>query len=177
MAKQIFLSAGHGAGDPGALSVRGHKEADLALELRDATAAALRAAGADVLEDGRREQNLPLRDALKMAREVDGPKVEIHFNAAGPAASGVEVLCHPQHRRLAQSLARAVAVELVSPLRGDFGWKPANAGQHHRLAFCEAGGLILEVCFITNEGELNTYLAKRQEIAKALASLLADEIN
>lgn len=173
MSTTIFLSAGHSGSDPGAISLdKRHKEADLALALRDKTAALLRLSGITVEEDGRDGENKPLKDALVFARQHPGRSVEIHFNAASPAAAGVEALCHPAHKKLAQLLCQAVASAIHSPLRGEQGWKAADSGQHHRLGFCDAGGVILEVCFITNQGELNEYLANVDVVAARLATVL-----
>jgi len=174
MPKTIFLSAGHSGADCGALSLdKQHKEADLALTLRDKTAALLRLAGVTVEEDGRDGENKPLRDALVLARAYPGRSVEIHFNAAAnPAAKGVEALCHPAHKKLAQELCKAVASATGSPLRGEYGWKSANSGQHHRLGFCDAGGVILEIEFISNPSALQSYLANADLVSVRLAAVL-----
>jgi len=171
--KTVFISAGHGGGDSGAVAANGLTEASLALALRDTVAVELLGLDVPVVEDGRDSVNLPLRDALALMRDLDGPKVEFHWNAAAnQKATGVEALCHPAHKALAQDLCRAVSTRTQLPLRGDFGWRPANAGQHHRLAFCEAGGVILEVCFISNPSDLATYQSQRAVVAVALAQVL-----
>ena len=175
MAKRVFISAGHGGSDPGAVSLNGkYREADLALRLRNLVFAGLRTRGVEVISDGEAGENKPLRDAVEIAKKNStGISVELHFNAAGPSASGVEALAYPNHRVLCQRLCGVIANRLGSPLRGDLGWKPQDSGQHHRLAFCEAGGIILEVCFISNKAELRTYLQSEKDIADALAGVLA----
>jgi N-acetylmuramoyl-L-alanine amidase len=171
--KTVFISAGHGGGDSGAVAANGLTEASLALALRDVVATELLTLGVPVVEDGRDNINLPLRDALTLMRDIDGPKVEFHWNAAAnKKATGIEALCHPQNKELAKALCMAISTVTQLPLRGDFGWRPANAGQHHRLAFCEAGGVILEVCFISNVKDLVTYQSKRAGVAVAIAQVL-----
>lgn len=173
--KTIIISAGHSNSDSGAVSKDGKlKEADLALRLRNRVATILRADGdLRVLTDGSDGQNAPLRDAVQIVKANPGAiAVEIHFNAGPPTAKGVEVLAKPIHRPLAQQLAASVAAITESPLRGVLGWKADNSGQHHRLAFCEAGGLILEVEFISNPTAMSIYLANETEAAVSLANAL-----
>lgn len=172
--KSILISAGHGGPDPGAVSPDGkYREADLALALRDEIAAAVRqAARLEVAEDGPDRVNWPLRDALGIASAMSGVEVEIHFNAGPPAATGVEALSRPEHQTLAQSLSKAVADATGLPLRGQAGWKDQSAGQHHRLAFCQAGGVILEVCFISNPNDMRAFAAARPQVVSNLAAAI-----
>jgi N-acetylmuramoyl-L-alanine amidase len=174
MANTIIVSAGHSNVDPGAVSASGLREADLALRLRDKIAARLQAdESLRVLTDGRTGENSPLRDAVAIVKTHPGAlAVELHFNAGPIAARGIEVLSKPAHKPRAQALARAIKAITGSPLRGDGGWKADNSGQHHRLAFCEAGGLIIEVEFLSNAVALHTYLTKEDEVATALANAL-----
>ncbi|HEV2707056.1 MAG TPA: N-acetylmuramoyl-L-alanine amidase [Pyrinomonadaceae bacterium] len=171
--KAILVSAGHGAGDPGAVSPNGKlKEADLALVMRDTVASMLRARGCRVVEDGEDGQNLPLTYALTIARQTPGPKVEFHFNAGPPTATGVEALSLPQHKPFAQALAKTVSAATGLVARGANGWKDQSSGQHHRLAFCQAGGVILELAFISNDGDMNRFLANEERVAIGIADVL-----
>lgn len=175
--KTVFISAGHSSTDPGATSADGrYREADLALRLRDLIATRLRSWSVAAVTDGRDGENAPLRDAVELAKRTDGPAIEIHFNAGPPGASGVEVLCHPERKKLAQEIAAAIAKWTRSPLRGDRGWRPANAGAHRRVAFCDAGGLVIEVAFITNADEIETAVIHEAQIAAAVAAVLAEAI-
>jgi len=174
--KTIIISAGHSNGDPGAVSKDGKREADLALRLRNRVATILRAdAEFRVITDGSDGENKPLRDAVQIVKANPGAlAVEIHFNAGPIKAKGVEVLAKPVHRHLAQRIADSVSTITDSPLRGNAGWKLDSSGQHHRLAFCEAGGLILEVEFLSNPDALAHYLKLEDEVATSLANALRD---
>lgn len=176
MSKTIIISAGHSGSDPGAISRDGrHKEADLAQRLRNRIATLLRADGVNVLTDGSEDENRPLRDAIALLnRNPSAIAIEIHFNAAVPSVRGVEVLAKDRHKQLARELAAAIGDVTGSPLRGQGGWKSDSSGQHHRLAFCEAGGLIVEVEFISNEAALADYLKLETEVATSLANALRD---
>ena len=64
---KFTVTAGHGAGDPGAVALDGKTtEAALMTELRDIVAAKLMAMGHQVKTDGARWQNLPLVHALTL---------------------------------------------------------------------------------------------------------------
>lgn len=176
MSKKILISAGHctvqGKNyDPGAVG-NGFTEAREALRLRDAVAAKLRTKGFDVIEDGSDGVSEPLTKAVALARTAQ-IAVEIHFNAASASATGIEVLSKPNLKSLSQKLAIAVGNATGLKLRGELGWKSDNSGQHHRLAFCEAGGMILEVCFISNVNDMRAYVANFDKIAENLAIALA----
>ncbi|HEX8637127.1 MAG TPA: N-acetylmuramoyl-L-alanine amidase [Pyrinomonadaceae bacterium] len=174
MNKTILISAGHSTIAPidsGAVG-NGFQEAKEALRLRDAVAARLRAKGFEVLEDGADGISEPLKKAIALCAKAS-VAVEIHFNAGLPKATGIEVLAKPKLKVLSQKLAKAVGDATGLVLRGDKGYKPDNSGQHHRLGFCEAGGAILEVAFISNAEDMRRYKANFEAIAENLAIVLA----
>lgn len=176
-AKTIIISAGHSNGDPGAIAANGMREADLALRIRNRVATTLRADGEfRILTDGSDSENKPLRDAIQILKANPGAlAVEFHFNAAGrPSVKGIEILCGSEKKTLAQELAVSIATVTGSPLRGILGWKPTNSGQHHRLGFCDAGGLIIELEFLSNPDALAHYLKHEDEVATSLANALRD---
>lgn len=173
MDKPILVSAGHTnirGLDRGAEG-SGYIEGLETLRLRNATAGFLRLAGLDVVEDGADGENEPLKKALALARS-SRLAVEYHFNAGPATATGIEVLSKIRHRRLAQMIASAIAGATGLRLRGDKGWKADDSGQHHRLAFCEAGGLIVEVCFISNGADMAAYQRNFEAICRGVARVL-----
>lgn len=180
--RSIFVSAGHSGSDPGAVA-HGRREADIAVEFRNMVRFYLDrhneelAGGAPqthkgavyVGTDGAGTENLPLRQAAADARKFD-VAVEFHCNAAtSPAATGCEVLAGPTD----MALAARISAELSGALGiRDRGAKPENAGQHQRLAFVQAGGLIVELFFITNPSDLAAYDARKWLAARAVADVL-----
>lgn len=166
--KSIFVSAGHGGGDPGAVA-HGRREADIATEFRNIVAFYLLRHGVPHRTDGDGALNLPLRDAARMAREHD-IAVEFHTNAAAAAsATGVETLSAPKDFALCREICDAIADNLRLRNRGA---KPENAGQHSRLAFVQAGGIIVELFFITNRDDLAAYDARKWLAGRAVADAL-----
>ena len=162
--KLITITAGHNNNDPGAVN-GSYKEAFIAVEFRNEVAKRLREAGYTVLTDGEGSKNETLSNAVKLARQAD-LAIEFHLNAAvNKAAKGVEALSLYKDKLICQKLCKGISEVLDTPIRGsDKGWKSQSSGQHSRLAFCEAGGIILESFFITNDEELQKYFSKRVEL-------------
>lgn len=173
----IFLSAGHSTVDSGATTVQivdgklvGRKEADIVVEFRNLVAYYLRAWGVDFDTDGNGTENVPLAATVKMIGR-DRPAIEFHCNSASATiAGGVETLSNRKDMELGEKLCVAVATALGIKNRGA---KPEDAGQHHRLAFVQAGGIILELFFLSNPKELAAYDARKWLAAKAVANVLA----
>jgi N-acetylmuramoyl-L-alanine amidase len=176
MSKKILISAGHTnikGLDRGAAGL-GYVEGVEAVLIRDAVAAKLRELGHTVVEDGFDGDNQPLTKALALVAGTD-VAVEIHFNAfSKPAANGCEVLAKPAQAPIARRIAGAINASTGISLRGgDGGYKPSNSGQHHRLAFCERGGLIVEIGFITSVGDMTSYKNNFDAMCTALAAAIA----
>ena len=170
----ILLSAGHTNNpkdDRGAVG-NGFIEGVEAVRVRDALASALRQSGRTVIEDGADGVSDPLRKAIALAKTAS-TAIEFHFNAGPPTATGIEVLSKPKHKDLAQKLARAISDATNFSLRGpELGWRPDSSGQHHRLGFCEAGGLIVEIAFISNKHDMAQYVANFDALINNLADVL-----
>lgn len=170
-AKSILLSAGHSNTDPGAVG-NGRREADIAVEFRNLVSFYLMRDDVPHDTDGKGTENYPLNQAARMAKLHD-VAVEFHCNAASATASGVEVLAGPDDMGLARRLSAAIAGALKIKDRGP---KPENAGQHHRLAFVQSGGLIVELFFISNKSDLQAYYDRKWLAAKAVADILMREV-
>ena len=176
MSKIITLTAGHSNSDPGAVN-GSDREADLAQDMRNIVASILRRDyGFTVRTDGEGKGNLPLRDALKLIKG-SALAVEFHCNAAvSKVATGIEALALPRHKHTCQRLAAAVAVASGWGLRGERGYKPDNAGQHSRLAYAQAGGIVFEPFFISNDADLALFKRKKWPICRAIADAIAKEV-
>ncbi|ODN54883.1 N-acetylmuramoyl-L-alanine amidase [Acinetobacter sp. 51m] len=167
------ITAGHSNTDPGAVNGK-VKEADLVVNFRNAVTHYLREAGLQVKNDGTGSQNDPLSSAIKLIKG-SSVAVEFHMNAAtSKQANGVETIALPQDKELAQDLSVAVADALGSRLRGDNGWIDQSKSARGRLAYVNAGGLIIELGFISNEDELARFNARYWLAAKAVAKVLID---
>lgn len=168
---KYLVSAGHSATDPGACA-NGHTEAAIALEMRDLVAKRLLEMRHAVLMDGNVAENLPLRAAIALIKGTD-LAVELHCNAAVNAqATGVEVIAPVHLKTVAQRIARAIAAETGQKLRGELGWIDQAQSARGRLGFIEAGGLIVEMVFISNAGDLRAFLAAKERVATAIAGAI-----
>ena len=168
------VTAGHSLYDSGAVAKTGEKEADLMVALRDIVAHKLRAAGHTVRTDGGWRHNLPLLNAIAL---VPGAKVaiELHTNAhENPAATGVEVVALPSQAPMARRIARRIAHALGMRVRGDGGWIDQSKTALRRLGFVSAGGLVVEVFFLSNPKDLETYRARVWLVAEAIAIALTE---
>lgn len=168
----VFVSAGHSNSDPGAVA-NGKKESEVVTEFRNLVAYYLMIWGVAHYTDGTGKENWPLRRAVEEARQYD-IAVEFHLNAAAPSATGVETLSAPKDYALGSKICAAVASTMKIKNRGA---KPENSGQHKKLAFVQAGGIIVELFFITNTADLAAYEAKKWLVAKAVANVLKEELN
>lgn len=176
MGKIIVLTAGHSNRDPGAVN-GSDREADIAQDMRNITASILRGDyGLTVKTDGEGKGNLPLAQAVKL---IAGAAVAIEFHtnaAANKTATGIEALSTPKNKRWCQVLSGAVAKATGWKLRGDGGYKPDNAGQHSRLAYAQAGGIVFEPFFISNDKDLAYFKANKWAICRAVAAAVATEV-
>jgi N-acetylmuramoyl-L-alanine amidase len=121
--------------------------------------------------DGKETENMPLSVAAKRAR-LHKVSVEFHCNASSNVtATGVEVLCAPKDNKRAAAICEAISKALGIRNRGV---KPENSGQHHRLAFIQSGGMIVELFFITNRSDLIAYDARKWVAAREVARCLLD---
>lgn len=169
----LFVSAGHSYSDPGA-SGNGWTEADVVLDLRDRLYRELDSRGIVLSTDGEKGENLPLRQAVQMAKEHE-VAVELHCNAfRAKSATGVETLGGDWMPDFPEELCDCISSVLGIANRGA---KGEGSGQHSRLAFVSKGhGVIIELFFITNPHDLRSYLDRKDELVVRLADVLEDEV-
>jgi N-acetylmuramoyl-L-alanine amidase len=175
--KVVCLTAGHSAKDSGAVSKDGSKEADLAVMFRNAVLTYLQKhTEIHTRVDGYGVTNLPLTEAIKL---IKGSQIalEIHCNAStNTSAGGTETIALPKDKLLAQKLSKAVADVLGTKLRGDKGYSTQEQSQHSRLGYVANGGLILELMFISNPTELQTFKDKYWLVAKAVYLVICEHL-
>ena len=160
------VTAGHSNSDPGAVA-NGRKEAEIACDMRNMIASKLRELGHSVITDGAGAVNQPLKVAISLAKQ--GRAIEIHCNAASnPAATGVECISLPKHKELCQRLSNAIAATTKDNVRGDNGWIDQSKSARGKLGFVEAGGVIVELFFLSNKGDLERYEQVKWMVASAI---------
>lgn len=167
----IFLSAGHSNTDPGAVAF-GRREADIAVEFRNMVAFYLERSDVPHFTDGKGAENWALTKAAKEAKQYN-IAVEFHCNAGDARATGVETLSAPKDYALGSKICAAISSQLGIKNRGA---KPEGSGQHKKLAFVQAGGIIVELFFITNKQDVAAYDAKKWLAAREVAAILTKEL-
>lgn len=169
----ILLSAGHSNADPGAVA-NGVKESDIAVEARNIVRHKLEATGYPAVSDGSGKDNLPLAQAVRL---IAGKTlaVEFHCNASvNPLAGGVECISLLSLRDESQKISSAIAVAMDIKLRGEKGWIDQTKSARGRLAFVAAGGIIVELFFLSNPAELKTWQEKKWLICQAIADAIVE---
>lgn len=167
----MFISAGHSNTDSGAVGF-GRREADIACEARNIVSFYLQRDKIPHELDGVGTVNMPLNEVVKRSRKHK-LSVEFHCNAGPATATGVEVLCAPKDNNVAAELCKVISETLGIRNRGV---KPENAGQHHRLAFVQAGGMIVELFFISNKKDLLSYDERKWVMGKEIARVLKEAV-
>lgn len=166
--RQIVITAGHSNADPGAKNGV-VTEAHVVTDFRNLVAFYLTQSNAEFTTDGVGSENLPLGQAIKLITP-GALAVEFHCNAfTNPAATGVETLSQERDKPAGTRLCAVVADTLGIVNRGA---KSEGSGQHSRLGFVRAGGIILELFFISNPEDLRRYLDKKWVLAREVASEL-----
>ena len=85
----IFLDAGHGADDAGAIGPTGEKEKDINLDIVKKLKQTLEDEGANVLLTRKDDTDVPLYERVKMMRDSDALiSLSIHANALADGADG-----------------------------------------------------------------------------------------
>ena len=171
---KVWISAGHQAqtGANGFIS-----EGVEAIYLRDKITAYIKkkAPNIEVVNDSDGDG---LQTVINSMRKVNPDiMLDIHFNAATPSATGTEAFISDEKSRvLASELVEVVSNTLGIKKRGV---KSEIASQHNRLGMLhgfDGIGVLLEVCFVTNEADAKSYTTHREEVAEVIADILIRKI-
>lgn len=174
MARKIFLSAGHGGTDSGAVG-NGYIERDLTIDLRNQIVRELRALGVTPLIDDNRNA---LSQTLAWLRGKFSSKdilLDIHWNAAAnPEAKGSEIIIPDVSSQFERDLAKALLKVFTDLGFRDRGVKPEALTARKRLGWMRpvAENVLIEVCFISNLTDMKLYEVNKQGIAKKIANIL-----
>jgi len=179
MARKLFISAGHGGHDPGALG-NGYVEAELTIELRQLIVNELRKLGIVAITDPNRNA---LAQTLAWLRGKFGDKdilLDIHWNASlSPDSRGTEVIVPDQFSDFEFGLATALLKALTDVGFRNRGVKPEGLTFRKKLGWMRpnAENVLIEVCFISNTTDMTLYQNSKNIIAKRLAFVLREYIN
>ncbi|MBD1896511.1 MULTISPECIES: N-acetylmuramoyl-L-alanine amidase [unclassified Coleofasciculus] len=174
---RIFISAGHGAGEPGG-QAGGTTEAQEMILLRDQIVPELRSRGFEVLsvpDDQTSTQSISWINARSRSGDV---ALEIHADAySNPATRGATVFyisSNEERKQNAELLLLALLRRV--PQLPSRGVKPDTATGVGRLSFCRdtfIPSLLMEVGYLTNPDDRFLIQNRRRDIALGIADGLA----
>lgn len=187
--RRIFLSAGHSSTpgrDRGASSVDGkYIEGVLAAELRSLIFKYLQEIH-NIRASIDKDDTITAQ-TINLFKHYTNPRsilVDLHFNANDkPTAQGVEVVIpkiySPFELKLAGDIANAIHqvtdFKLRNATEGIKGVIDETRTARQRLGWMSLVGenILIEVCFVSNPVEMSIYTEKKEQIAKAIACVLA----
>ena len=110
----------------------------------------------------------------------DSIVIEYHWNSFNAKSTGVETLVpeNPSEfeRNLAEKISATISKTLNIPLRGKKGVKTESESQHKRLGWMRLNGenILVEVCFISNPNDMESYQKNKDTLAKNLALVIKE---
>ncbi len=187
--RKIYISAGHSnkAGRDRGASGNNFIEGELTAEFRGLLVKELNKLGVKPITDA--DDTIFSQTVNYFRNLVDSKAIvlDIHWNSATPQAKGTETLIPGKPTsfeiKLAESLSKKVGEVLEIPLRGKNGVKTELESHHKKLAWMSLTGenVLMEVCFISNKSEMNTYQKNKnilaENIAKVLYNFAKDEVS
>ena len=162
---KIFINAGHGGNDPGAVSKKGTYEKDIARTVSAILVQKLISSGYDVEYY---QQKKSVADVSKVENTSNSDLfISIHCNAStNRTANGAEVLYYPTSTK-GKKYAQLVQDELVKGTKlKDRGIKARN--DLHVLKKTKAPAILVELAFISNEIEEKLLIQNPEMFAEAI---------
>lgn len=162
---KVYLDAGHGGKDSGAVGIGGRLEKDDCQRLTDITVKYLTQYGITVVVNTNPDETL-----VNVVNQANDEKVDIfisiHRNAfSDPNANGLEVWTCTNARDVTKRNANLIYNKLinVSPMRG----RGVKESDFYVLKYTNSPAMLLEIGFITNEND--NYLFDKYINSYALA--------
>jgi N-acetylmuramoyl-L-alanine amidase len=174
MSRKIFLSAGHGGTDSGAVG-NGFIERDLTIDLRNHIARELKALGIVPSIDSDRNALSQTLAWLRGKFKSKDILLDLHWNASSnPEAKGSEIIIPDVSSQFERDLAKALLKVFTDLGFRDRGVKPEALTARKRLGWMRpvAENVLIEVCFISNLTDMKLYEVNKQGIAKKIANIL-----
>ena len=168
----VWIDAGHGGRDPGAVGIGGLKETDVVLDISQEVARILERQGAQVRMTRTSERFVSLQGRANLANRADADVfVSIHANAVGggrTSVNGVETFHYPgssSGRRLAQDIQSSILQDINMRNRG------VKDARFYVLKYTDMPAALVEVGFVTGREDAARLRnpAFRREMAEAIA--------
>lgn len=163
---KLFVIAGHGAGDPGAVG-NGYTEAERVRAL----AARIKALGGSNVTLGDTNRNWYADGGIsKLSLSKDYQIIELHMDSAGASARGGHVIIKSSYNPDAYDNALANMIKNILPGRSTLIAKWSDLANANRAAAKGYGYRLLECGFITNAQDVQIFNSKMDDLAKGILS-------
>lgn len=188
--KTIFLSAGHtdqvGKNDVGAAG-NGYYEGVLAVEFVKLLEAELKKLNVKVITDSFSNalaQTIISFKNLFTKKQITNKDIaiEIHWNAASPEATGTEVVIPGRNNsKEASSVEKKLSLEIVDSIATILNIKNRGVKFEYQTArkklgwmTLDAENILIEMCFISNKKDMESYQKNKDLLAKSLAKIILE---
>lgn len=166
--KKVFIDAGHGGKDPGAVG-NSLREKDIVLPVALDVGEILKKHNVEVVYSRTKDQFIELSERAAMANKSNADVfISIHVNAAGnPSARGVETFSYPGSSSGAV-LSRNIQEQIVSDkiFTANRGTKTANFAV---LRLTRMPAALVELGFISNPQDATIILNRQKDMALSIA--------
>lgn len=174
MSKKVFLDAGHGGTDSGAIGVNNLLEKDINLQVTKKVEALLKKQGIDVKLSRTDDKFISLTERSNMANTWKADCfVSIHCNAFNKLAKGIETFSSSQNT---SNLAKDVHSELLNTKAYTLnrGTKTAN---YSVLTRTNMRACLVELGFIDNVDDAKILVEKQDDLALGIAKGICKFLN
>lgn len=179
MARKIFVIAGHGGVDSGAVASV-FKESELAIEFRNLIISELGKLGIKGITDSDGNALAQTLKWIKSLLSSTSIALDIHWNAASnPNVKGSEVIVPENASRFETSIAEALLKVFTDIGFKNRGVKSELLTARKRLGWMRpvAENVLIETCFITNSQDMILFANSKNILAKRIALVLKEYSN
>lgn len=166
MPKKVFIDAGHGGADPGAIGVNNANEKDITLSLAKKLAELLKIQGIEIKMTRETDKTVSLQERAKMANDWGADCfISVHCNAFNTKAKGLEVFAYNQN---ASDLATDVLEGILNEKAYTLNRGVKYAG-FYVLKYTNMRACLVESAFIDNVDDYKILTEKQDELALGMA--------
>lgn len=172
MTKKVFIGAGHGGSDPGAIGIGGIQEKDLNLSIALACNDVLIRHGVDTMLSRHKDEDDPYSETFKQCNSYSPDcAVEIHNNAGG--GDGVEIY-HSKRDASDDALAKNILDEIIAIGQNSRGLKTRELSDGRAyyawIRSINSPAVLVECAFVdTKDIEIIDTEAERKKMGEAVA--------